>query len=107
MSRRSEQLSKIEVSLARLEEALAGHFSHLREQAAATRIEVKDARTSAEAAHAGLDALADMLAVRQAIPPVAPEPPSGVQPAAAGEGEPPAAAQLPPKAAKTLKSKGM
>jgi len=105
MSRRSEQLSKIEASLARLEETVAGHFGHLREQAAATRIEVKDARTSSEATHAGLDALADMLATRQAIPPVAPEPPSGVQPAAGAEGEPAPAAQTPARAAKTLKGK--
>ena len=105
MSRRSEQLSKIEASLARLEETLAGHFGHLRDQAAATRTEARDARTSSEATHAGLDALADMLAARQAIPPAAPEPPSGVQPAAGAAGEPAPAAQLPPKAAKTLKGK--
>jgi hypothetical protein len=106
VTRRSEQLGKIEASLARLEEALTGHAAHLREQAAATRIEVRDARSSAEAAHAGLDALADMLAARQAIPQAPPEPPSTVAPAAGGgtEGEP-----VPParRAPKTLKPKGM
>lgn len=105
MSRRTDQLNQIEASVARLEEALAGHATHLREQAAATRIDVRDARTSAEATHAGLDALADMLAASRSIPPAAPAPPPEVQPAADGsaEGEPAAAVRRAPKTLKREK----
>lgn len=110
MTRRSDQLNRIEASVARLEEALAGHATHLRDQASATRIEVADARSSAEAAHAGVQALADMLPLasplNEAIPPAAPGPPPAVRPAAGGgaEGEPAAAARRAPK---TPKTKGM
>jgi hypothetical protein len=113
VTRRSDQLDRIEASLTRLEEAAAGNATFLREQTAAVRAEVKNARSSAEAAHAGVQALADMLPVPfpqpddpQAIPEAAPEPPSRVQPAAGGgtEGEPAAAVR---RAAKTLKPKGM
>jgi multidrug resistance efflux pump len=57
MSRRSDQLDRIEQALARLEVNLAA----ARAEVTASRIEVKDATSSAEAAHAGVQALADML----------------------------------------------
>jgi hypothetical protein len=57
MTRRSEQLDRIERALARLEADLAA----TRSEVIAARIEVRDARASAEAAHAGVQALADML----------------------------------------------
>lgn len=107
MTRRSNQSDRIEQAAAQILEAVAGHATHLRDQVAALRIEVRDARTSAEATHAGLDALADMLAASRSIPPAAPQPPPAVQPAADGgtEGEPAAAAR---RAAKTLrKDQGM
>jgi hypothetical protein len=113
VTRRSDQLNRIEASLARLEEALSVHVAFTREQTAAVRAEVKNARSSAEAAHAGVQALADMLPLpfpqpdeSQAIPPASPEPPSAVTPAAGGgaEGEPAPSAR---RADKTLKPKGM
>jgi hypothetical protein len=50
MTRRSDQLRRIEEALNRIEGTLA-----------ATRIEVRDARSSAEAASAGVQSLAGML----------------------------------------------
>lgn len=95
MTRRNDQLDHIEASLARLEAAVAGHATHLRDQAAALRIEVSHARASAEAAHAGVQALADMLPV--------PSPDDSTAPAAADggteAGSPSAVRRLP----KTLK----
>ena len=113
MTRRTEQLARIEAAVTRLEEAAAENANFFREQTAAVRAEVKNARSSAEAAHAGVQALADMLPLPfprrddpRAIPEAAPEPPSAVTPAAGGgeEGEPAAAVR---RAAKTLKPKGM
>jgi hypothetical protein len=69
VTRRTDQLDRIEASVRRLEGALAGHAGHLREQAAATRIEVRDARASAESAHAGVQALADMLPIPAPVDP--------------------------------------
>jgi hypothetical protein len=57
VSRRSDQLDRIEQALARLEVNLAA----ARAEVTASRIEVRDATSSAEAAHAGVQALADML----------------------------------------------
>jgi hypothetical protein len=88
VTRRSEQLDRIEALVRRLEETVAAHAARLREQAAAIRIELSHTRASAESAHAGVQALADMLPVPspgdQAISAAAPQPPSTVQPAAGG-----------------------
>lgn len=92
MTRRSDQLDRIEKALAHLDDALAGHATHLRDQAAAIRIEVRDARSSAEAAHAGVQALHDMLPITQAHPETAPHPPAVPQAAdggTAGDSVPP------------------
>jgi hypothetical protein len=72
MSRRTTQLNRIEQAIARLEETVAEHAGALRGQAAAIRIEVRDAASSAEAAHAGVQALADIHATGQAVTPAAP-----------------------------------
>lgn len=98
MTRRTDQLNRIEQAVARLETALAGHAAHLRSQGTAIRTEVRDARSSAEATHAGIQALAGMLASGQAIT-QAPQPPSAVPPAAGGgtEATTAAAARRAPK----------
>jgi hypothetical protein len=70
VSRRSDQLDRIEQALARLEVNLAA----ARAEVTASRIEVRDASSSAEAAHAGVQALADMLPA--AAPAPAPNPPA-------------------------------
>jgi hypothetical protein len=77
MSRTRDQLNRLEASVKHLEEALAGHAAHLREQVAAVRIETggarseaQAARSSAESAHAGVQALADMLPVPAPVDPV-------------------------------------
>lgn len=91
-----------------------GHAAALREQTAATRVDLHAVRASVDSAHAGVQALADMLPIAledpepapQAIPPAAPQPPSAVPPAADGgtEGEPVTAVRRAPK---TLKPKDM
>lgn len=88
MSRRSDQLARIEASVARLEVALNGHAGAIRDQLASVRVD-------ASAAHAGIQALSDMIAT---IPQAAPEPPSAVPPAAGGAtgGEPDGAARRSP-----------
>jgi hypothetical protein len=68
VSRRSEQLDRIEQALARLEVNLAA----ARAEVTASRIEVRDATSSAEAAHAGVQALADMLPAAAPAPNPAP-----------------------------------
>jgi hypothetical protein len=82
MTRRSDQLTRIEQAIARLEEAVAEHAGALRGQAAAIRIEVRDAASSAEAAHAGVQALADIHATGPADP--APKTPQARRRTAAG-----------------------
>ena len=82
MSRRTEQLNRIEASLARLEDALpghaaalaalagqAGHVAALREETTALRAEVQAVKVSADSAHAGVRALADMLPAWDFPPP--------------------------------------
>jgi hypothetical protein len=96
MTRTRDQLDRIEASLARLEEALNGHAAVLRDQLVTTRIDAAAARRSADSAHAGVRALADMLPLDPS-PNRAPQPPSAVPTAAGGEpgGEPGAARRTP------------
>lgn len=113
MTRRRDQLDRIEAFLRRLESTAAEHARALREHGedvTAAKVDAQAARESAEAAHAGVQALADMLPVpsplNEAIPPAAPGPPSAVRPAAGGGtgGEPVTAARRVPK---TLKPRDM
>lgn len=109
MTRRSDQLDRIEAFLRRLESTAAEHARALRENGedvTAAKLDAQAARSSAEAAHAGVQALADMLPLNEAIPPAAPGPPSAVRPAAGGGtgGEPVTAARRVPK---TLKPRDM
>jgi len=101
MSRRSDQLDRIEAALARLEKAAAIHASTQREEAAAVRMEARSAKGSADAALAGVQALSSL----KTIPDAAPEPPSGVPQEAGGgtEGEPVTAARRPSRAPKPPK----
>jgi uncharacterized membrane protein len=80
-------LSGIEHANAELDgirEALAGHAGVLRDQLTALRVEVKSVRSSAQAAHAGVQALADMLPVPAREPATGPDP--VLPPTAAGGG---------------------
>jgi hypothetical protein len=106
MTRRSDRLTRIEQALTRLEEAVGEHATFLRSQGSAIRAEVKFAKSSAESAHVGVQALADMLAASKTIPEAAPHPPPVVQPAAddGTVGEPDAVVRRAPK---TLREKGM
>lgn len=86
-------LGSLEAAFARLEEALGGHASVLREQVAAARVEIAAVKATADSAHAGVRALADMLPVAWSSPAgegegAAPYPPTVAVPAA----EDPAAA---------------
>lgn len=69
MSRRTDQLNRIEKALARLEQSFTGHSGILRELTA-LRAETRAAGSSAEAAHAGVQALADMLPIPAPVDPV-------------------------------------
>lgn len=89
MTRRSDQLDRIEQAIARLEETAAENAGALRGNVAAIRLEVRDARASAEAAHAGVQALADMIGT---VAPAAPRESAAVPPATDG-GTPTARAQ--------------
>lgn len=83
------QLTRLEAAASRLEQALNGHAGAIRDQLASVRVD-------ASAAHAGIQALSDMLST---IPQAAPEPPSAVPPAARGGtagGEPAPAARRSP-----------
>jgi hypothetical protein len=58
MTRRSDQLTRIEQALARLEQTVTVHTGRFTETDAALRAGLRDARASADAALAGVQALA-------------------------------------------------
>jgi hypothetical protein len=82
VSRKADQLNRVEASLTRIEEAAAGHASAFREQVSALRTEVRAAMSAADAAleaadraHAGTESLrAELALIRHAVAPAVPDP---------------------------------